>query len=381
MAQADQELRLSHTIHFGLLPQAWIYENPAAQPLILEPQQLPEPVSFAGRMKLWGHDIRVNQTMEDLLFTVLWQKEETAPSLLLKVQLLDEAGNIWQQLETELLNEVYFFPQHWADSEIPQVTYRLELPPGMPPGTYSVALTLVDQNTGGQLPVYSEQQSGGVVYDAGAMYLDFPLQNLDPQRLEMAAVSDGAWLDGKLRLLGIAEYSSIVQAGGEVHLELIWQADGELPAGLQLAFMLEGADPVILPLSSFDTAEWTPGAVLRQKYTFAVPGDLPAGDYLLTAALLESDGRELAGPPAPIGQVQVDAVERTFTLPEDIETPLEVHFEPGIVLRGVSPAVITAVPGETVPLTLYWQTDSQTAEPVTAFVHLLDESGADHGPV
>jgi hypothetical protein len=188
-------------------------------------------------------------------------------------------------------------------------------------------------------------------------------------------LSDTVWLDGDLQLLGVAALTPAVQAGGDVSLELIWQAAGPLPDGMQLALGLEGIAPVNLPISSFDTAGWTPGAVLRQKYIYPVPADLPAGDYLLSAAPLDSDGRLLAGPQASLGEIHVDAVDRLFTLPQDIEMPLEVLYEPGIVLRGISPREITAEAGEAVNLTLYWQTELQTAEPVTAFVHLVDEAG------
>jgi hypothetical protein len=45
------------------------------------------------------------------------------------------------------------------------------------------------------------------------------------------------------------------------------------------------------------------------------------------------------------------------------------------VLRGFSPHAITAVPGQNVNMTLYWQAETPTAEPVSAFIHLLDEDG------
>ena len=375
VAQADRDLQLSHTIRFGLLPQAWVYDNPDAQPMVIAPQPLLDTITFGTQMALLGQDIRLSRDKGDLLFTAQWQKMVEAPSIILKIELLNEAGIVWQKLETALLNDVYFYPQHWAFTDTPQVTYYLKLPPGMPPGTYSVRLSLVDQETGGQLPVFSAGKNSGVIYDAGTVPLDLPLQHLDPDRLDMTPLSDTVWLDGDLQLLGVAALTPAVQAGGDVSLELIWQAAGPLPDGMQLALGLEGIAPVNLPISSFDTAGWTPGAVLRQKYIYPVPADLPAGDYLLSAAPLDSDGRLLAGPQASLGEIHVDAVDRLFTLPQDIEMPLEVLYEPGIVLRGISPREITAEAGEAVNLTLYWQTELQTAEPVTAFVHLVDEAG------
>ena len=375
VAQADRDLQLSHTIRFGLLPQAWIYDNPDTQPLVIESQPLTDTVTFGTQMALLGQDIRLSRDKGDLLFTAQWQKLEEEPSLILKIELVDEAGIAWQKLETELLNDIYFYPQHWAFADTPQVTYYLKLPPGMPPGAYSVRLSLIDQETGGQLPVFTAGKNSGVVYNAGAVPLDFPLQRLDPDRLEMTPLSGSSWLGGDLRLLGVAALTPEVQSGGNVSLELIWQAAGSLPNGLQLALGLEGIDPINLPISSFDTAGWTPEAVLRQKYIYPVPADMPTGDYLLSAAVLDSDGRLLAGPQAFLGEIHVDAVDRIFTMPQDVEVPLEIRYEPGIILRGTSPREITAKSGETINLTLYWQTELQMAEPVTAFVHLVDEAG------
>ena len=327
-------------------------------------------------MQLMAQDLRANPDGNELLFTPRWRKEQVDPLLIVKIQLQDKAGIIWQELETELLNEVYFFPRHWQPQETPQVTYRLRLPRAMPPGAYDVKLSLVDQNTGGQLPVYAAEQSGGVIYDAGTLELELPLQAVDPAQFEMAAIADAAWPDGNLRLLGVAELTDTVQAGGDVHLELIWQAEGPLPAGLQIALQLEGADPLLLPLSSFDSGRGNPGSVLRQKYRYPVPGDMGSGDYSISAVPVDSSGEMLDGQPVPLGEVHVTAVDRVFALPDEIALPLDVRFGPGIRLRGVSPEAAAAAPGEPLALTLYWQTEVEMEDPLTAFVHLLDQDGS-----
>lgn len=375
IVKANEELELSHTVQYGLLPQAWIYNNPAAKALSIKPEDLSLPVSFDGQVQLLGQDLRVSQG--EVLFTPRWHKEMAAPLLIVKIQLQDVAGNVWQELEAELLNERYFYPQHWGSEETPVVSYRLDLPPAMPPGTYLVKLSLVDRKTNGQLPVRSTaEHGGGVVYDAGTVELDVSSEAVDPGRLEMTPVADAFWFGGDLRLLGVAGSNLNVQAGGEVPLELIWQADGRLPAGLQLALQLNGTEPEIFPLSGFDSGNWKPGTVLRQIYSFPVPGDMRSGDYEISLTLLDSDGEKFADPSVSAGIVNVEAVDRLYALPKDIAVPLEIRYEPGIVLRGVSPGKINAVPGEPLSLTLYWQTEVKTKEPVTAFIHILDSNGS-----
>jgi len=63
-------------------------------------------------------------------------------------------------------------------------------------------------------------------------------------------------------------------------------------------------------------------------------------------------------------------------LPDQIPLPLSTRFQPGISLRGAGPAAPSGTVGDHVSLTLYWQAEDKTAEPVTAFVHLIDESGS-----
>ena len=366
VAQADAELELSHTVRYGLLPQGWIYNNPDAQP-----------VSFGGQVQLLAQDLRANQIDNDVLFTARWRREQVDPLLIVKIQLRDRVGIIWQELETELLNDVYFYPQHWQAGETPDVSYRLALPPAMPPGSYTVQLSLIDQKTKGQLPIVSlAERSGAVVYDAGTVELELPLEVVDLGLLEMIPVAEAAWLDGDLRLLGIVEAMADVQAGGEVQVELLWQVEEQLPAGLQLALQLNGSEPMIFPLSNFDTDNWTPGAVLRQKYAYHVPGDMVSGDYELSLAPLESNGEIVSDTFVPVGEIHVEAIDRLFSLPSTIAVPLEIRFEPGINLRGVSPEEIRAVPGETVSLILYWQTEVETEELLAVFVHLLDADGS-----
>ncbi|MFN2142575.1 MAG: hypothetical protein ACK2U5_18970, partial [Candidatus Promineifilaceae bacterium] len=375
VARADEELQKVQTIRFGLLDQAWIYYNPESQPLVIEPHALADPVSFGGQMQLLAAGLQTGPDNDELLFTAQWRKQQESPLLRLDIRLRDEAGHIWSELETDLLNEVYFFPQYWLAQEVPQVTYRLPLPAAMPPGEYFLDLSLIDSNTDGHLAARSNGQTGGVVYEIGAVQLEQVGQTAELSALPMTAVEGGSWLDGGLRLLGVSDYVPLVQSGGMVEVDLFWQSQEPLPPGLQIALQLDGAYAAIFPLSSFDSGEWPPGTVLRQKYVYPVPADLDSGDYELSVSLLDSEGELLPGERVVVGEVEVQAVDRLMELPEDVTVPLVIRFEPGIVLRGVSPQTVTAVPGQEVELTLFWQTETATDEPVTAFLHLLDNKG------
>jgi len=76
-----------------------------------------------------------------------------------------------------------------------------------------------------------------------------------------------------------------------------------------------------------------------------------------------------------LGDVEIHVTDRRCALPKDIAVPLYAIFEPGILLRGVEPADVTVTADDTLNFVLIWQTEGQSEEPVTAFVHLLDEQG------
>ncbi len=376
---AAERLELRHTVRYAFLDQAWIYRNPQPQPLIISVEPLAAPVSFGGQMRLLGQEIQLAE--KELLYSARWQKETPAPLLTVKIELFDEAGRRWQSLETDLLNEVYFFPRDWLSTEMPQITYRLPLPAALPAGSYDIALSLVDQSAGGLLPLSSlGTEVGGVVYQAGSVQLAWPQGTAAAALPEMRQAQDLPWLDGALRWRGVVDLPLRVAAGGDIDLDLLWQPAAPLAAGLQVALLLGEQEPLILPLGVPDTADWPEGGLVRQKYAYPVPPDLPQGTYPLAIAPVDEAGRALIAAAAALGDVQVQGVDRLFALPAAIDLPLQVEFiagvAPAVTLRGLSAPVLPAQAGETLSLTLYWQAAGRSEQPLTAFVHLLDENGA-----
>lgn len=364
LEQAVETLQLDHTINFGLLPQAWVFRNPHPQPDVVVMEELAPPLSFGGQMMLLGEHVR--RIDSEAQYTARWRKEAVEPRLRVQLRLVDEQGAVWQSLETELLNEVYFYPQYWQAEETPQITYHLDLPPGTPPGTYIMALSVIDESSGSHLAT----RGGGTIHRGDELFLSEPVPGADAAGLETSEIEQTEWFDGRLRLLGAATPPEQVTAGAVLPLELVWQKEGSLPSGALLAVSL--GDTVIgtVPALSFEDTQWQIADTVRQKYAITVPADFPSGEYELS---LGQDG-EL--PAANLGAVRVAALDRLFALPESIDQPLEMYFAPAITLKGMNSPAIAAAPGAPIELTLVWQADGRTVEPVTAFVHLLDEAGA-----
>jgi hypothetical protein len=372
--QAARDLILLKVIRYGGLDQSWIYANPRPNHEELTLRDLPQPVTFGSQMQLLSQDL--TRWEEEIRFTARWDRQQSEDQFLVKLKLLDTNGHIWSQLETALLNEVYFFPEHWQPDETPIVTYRLELPPAIPPGAYKIELSLVDQATDSQLPVLAEGGTfQGVHYDAGDLMLTLPALPPDTENLDMIAVGDVTWEEDSLRLLGHAKLPERVVAGGELNLNLYWQAVNPLVEGLQVSIQIADEIPVVLPLSRYDSGLWQSGTIIQEKYRLQIPPDMSVGDVLLSVKPLFADDSEMNGSRHALGDVEIHGTDRLYTLPKDIPIPLYAVFEPGITLRGVKPGDVTITSGDVLDLVLIWQTEDKTEEPVTAFVHLVDDQG------
>ncbi len=366
------DLDLMHVIRYGGLDQSWIYSNPDSKTVVLKLTDLPVPISFDEKVKLLGQDLRASN--EEVRFTTQWERQASDGRFLVKIRLLDENGHVWSDLETALLNEVYFYPEHWLPDETPIVTYELDLPASTPPGQYSVELSLVEEATSAQLPILNEGAFSGVIYDAGDVSWEASGTTSNDEIIAFIPIEDASWLEKSLYALGYSIHPERIVAGADLTIDMFWRTDKKLPSGMQIALQVGDEEPILLPLSRFDSGDWQPGRIVQEKYRLPVPTHLSAGTTpVVIWPLLTGD--QSVGQVLKLGTVEVMTTDRLFSLPPDIPLPMTVRFEPGIELRGVVPTVSAVSAGEKLPLTLYWLADSQTQQPVTAFVHLVDAGG------
>jgi 4-amino-4-deoxy-L-arabinose transferase-like glycosyltransferase len=386
-------LELLATEHFGGLDQAWTYRNPSPQAAAV-PTPLTDEVTFGERMALSA----LGQEVEDDLVSLLLDWRRVAPladdeRFTLRIVIQDEAGNVWAAQEAELLNDVAFYPPDWASDDSGTVRFALELPPGMPPATYRLALSLIDQRTAGQLP--ARTASGeflGVAYVAGDVIVPVPADIVTATRMQIPVPHGRMWLDGGLQLLGAGQTPEAALAGGDLPLELFWHAPTtELPDGIQLEWTLQpldggAAQPLATtPLSRFNTGQWRVGETIHEKYRLPLPPPLPAGGYELLAQPLDAAGQAL-GPAESLGELTIDNIDRLYDVPLDVARPLlDDCFGETICLQGALLPTWTARPGQTLDLVLYWQALREPPAVYTAFLHVLNEAGeilltADHWP-
>ena len=217
---------LLHTIRYDGLEQAWIYANDYPVKTEIEWMNRPDERSFGGQIKLLATSTAVQDNQLDVF--VQWQlAQPTNGRFNVQIRLLDEGGQLWSQVEMPLLNEVYFYPEHWQMDEQTIWRYPLPLPLGLPPDGYRVELSLFAAETGAQLPILAGDGSFvGVVQPLAEVSL-IPPSLLQPELLGLSALPLPI-LAGDLLFLGQENLQESVLTAGEISVESILAKHGRL---------------------------------------------------------------------------------------------------------------------------------------------------------
>ncbi|MCA9969438.1 MAG: hypothetical protein KC425_04435, partial [Anaerolineales bacterium] len=192
--------------------------------------------------------------------------------------------------------------------------------------------------------------------------------------------------DGGIDIVGVGLPQTTVRAGDVVPLTLAMRApagtadfvvpvirvgDANSPRQLDMPFTTD---------SHLVTPAWLPGEVIVERFNFALPHDLPAGDYPVTIDLqnLSADAALPLGLPA--GTLAVTAQRHPIRTADLLAT---FRQQVGLVRATAGgagngrvaapwPAPLTAAPGDTLQLTLTWRSLAPADESYTVFVHLID---------
>lgn len=286
---------------------------------------------------------------------------------------VDAWGHHWSQGA----NDAYPSEQ-WSAGDTLITRLRLPLPAGLPPGTYSLAVTLFSPNAQQTLPALGPNgEFAGAMATVGPIVLG-PDVPRDPSTLLQPAVSLNTML-GELTLVGIDPAPQTVRPGERLGLALYWQSDaaasGDYIPRITLAstsrsLVLSETDPV---RGTFPTRQWSKGQAVVDRYSLRLPRDLEPGAYRLSLDLLAPDGGPVGG--VDLGPIEVQPVARSFEPPPSAH-PLDVTLGDLIQLTGLDLSPEAPLADQPFTLTLHWRALAETEADYTAFVHLLDSSGA-----
>lgn len=129
------------------------------------PQQLVN-ASLDDEVTLWGYDLDTERARpgEAIRLVLYWRvQSEMREDYTVFVHLIDDAGTIWGQKDSQPENG--FYPtSHWDVGEVVRDEYEFSIDPGAPPGVYEIEVGMYLLSTGQRLRYLDEE--GQVVGDA-----------------------------------------------------------------------------------------------------------------------------------------------------------------------------------------------------------------------
>ncbi|MFZ5915505.1 MAG: 6-pyruvoyl-tetrahydropterin synthase-related protein [Chloroflexota bacterium] len=335
---------------------------------------------FAAGFRLLGHDPAA-PTVEAggaLRLRLYWTADapptEEYGSFL---HLLDAAGHLWAQSDHQ--HPGGYPTTRWRPGEYNLDEHALLMPPGMPPGQYSLRAGLVRRDGPGLDALDAQGAPVGTSVVVGAVAVTPPSTPPSVVSLGLERRLDAPL--GPLTLLEAKLDRAQAAPGETLLLTLYWQAQQKPELDYAVAVeMVASAGPAVAHFSlpavapSFPTSLWRAGESLQGQHWLTLPADLASGRYTLRLQLVAPDGHSLAGP-VELAQVTVVAPERQMTIPP-MMVRLAADFGGQIALLGYDrqPAAVRA--GETLHLTLYWRASQQMSRSYAVFVHLLDAAGS-----
>jgi hypothetical protein len=251
---------------------------------------------------------------------------------------------------------------------LPGKSWWLALPPG--------ALLL--------LAIYS----AGWVIPAAYRYPE----RISPEAIPAEARRPPITFDGRIQLLGAEARPTTLSPGDSFELTLYWRRLDPVPYNASLFIHVLARDfEDVAPVNTYPgwgsapTSAWPPDQVLVDRYLIDIPGGLDTPTKLIVDVgfyQFETGAIYTAtlptGEDAPLGILTLRAIPAE---PPQIAIPhpTDVRADDLLRLAGYDLPQRAFRPGETLPLTLYWQGLAPIPEDYQVFVHLIDGEGRQVG--
>ncbi|WP_376789551.1 hypothetical protein [Thermoflexus sp.] len=314
-----------------------------------------------------------------------WRSLAPVPSNLTAfVHLVDAQGHLWSQQDVPVRDAAGRPTSSWTPGTTAETRHLLPLPPGIPPGTYTLVAGVYNEATN-RLPAATKS---GTTVTLGQIKV-VPAHVL-PSPADVAPPGE--------RVVDLTPHLTLWRAdvpqgpfwpGQRLTMNAVWWARFAFAEDLDVHFSLRDASGRVRhtwrqPLVAFPTARWRQDEVVRVLYDLRVPPALPSGTYTLYLGVIPSGRTGELAVEIPVGAFEVHSRPRQYALPPEA-TPVDgASFGALILLRGYTwPNTVAA--GATIPLTLYWQALATPDREYKVFVHVVDASGrmvaqADHEP-
>lgn len=344
-------------------------------------------VDFGQSLRLVGQRLQPEILMagRTLGVALRWAKvgkESTRADYNVSLALYDAQGDEIARADKPLLSPAdYLTTRHWLPGDESTVYYRLPVPPGVPPGRYTLRTVVYNPETGERLPPIS-----------GRADLSFTLAELslwsnpvptDPATLAIARPIGTELIDG-LALVGAESSSKLEQQPGDQwRITTLWHTTQALSQDVGLTFDLVRPNGESISLHKeiqplvvdYPTSTWPVGSVYRLNHPVLLPATLAGGDYRLVLRLYNLQTAEVLGEQGLL-PVSIESRAHIFEAPA-LANQANVDFGEVIRLKGFEfgPNSADLVSGQEMQLRLQWQALREMPESYKIFLHLTDAAG------
>jgi len=346
------------------VPLPWRFDR-------LPSPQIPLNISYNGQVELIGADVEQGTWRADNFKRVdtYWRRTAELPPVEAGVALrvLDENDVNWALPDgtpPRGTKDPDLAIHQWPMGAFAMNSQLVELVPGTPPGTYTLAVTLFQLDTFVPFTATAPQSARRVQVPAQAVNVAWPqtmwaVSQLDIQFALHEEVAPG------LTLLGYNIDRDEASPGETALITLFWQAnapgEGLPPLALQfggeqvpLEWQVEGAVPS--------------GAVWRQQHPVRVPASVSSGQQPVNLIAGESD--------VSLGSIAIPEIARVFDIPPtQYITTSAFGQSADILLLRLEGVNVASVDGG-IRASLIWSALADIPGEYTVFVHALDTNGS-----
>ena len=198
---------------------------------------------------------------------------------------------VWAQPPDERPSGPQLPASQWAADQAYRQTLKLPVPAGTPPGQYAVELVVYDPVTGQPWP----SQAGDLALTPNGLRLgEVTVVRPEPSPPMQPALATF----GPLALIEATSPATTVAPGGQVPVDLLWQAAEAPGEPLVVVTQLQDAAGQVAagleaqPLDGrYPTQNWAAGELVRDRHTLTLPADLAPGAYRLIVGVYRAADR------------------------------------------------------------------------------------------
>ena len=332
------------------------------------------PVTLTGS-QIWPDTIASDNSV--LNVALGWSADPQLDGIQVALKLLDGEGRAWT--ERDYTPPGRFDCVAYRDAGVLNDVFGILVPGGMPPGTYTVTVSVADQH-GLQYPVHSDgDMSPSYTVALQEIAVVAPSRPVSQARIAIDHRVDGTDQKSDVVILGVSAVGEtpVALAGDDLNAQIVLQNRYANAKDDAISVELVDRDGGSIaqwegwPLPDYPMQTWPVGAVTRVPVTLQMPADVEEGTYELIASVLRlSEGVRF--PPRSLTEVTLTARRGAFE-PVEPAIPLAAPMQFGTHARLLGFDAVRD--GSTMQLSLTWEVLQPLRPLHHIFVHVADAQG------